>query len=595
MPRYHHTNQVVAVRYPSDENEKFPHFPQVDFDAAKIPEFPPLPDIHHRPRKKEISAFDSQPLPSRFDYKTTQRTTTTVSSTTTSATSTYDQGWGMKLGDTTVKPKFMETSRNIPTRGPVVKEGQILRDDLQDQPEWFKPGNLGSSAFNKDPMLPPLMPGYGAPDLYGQDLFTNNPRAKRKKNEKPENIIQVTTYKPQFVIPNHLFNDNQADHERQQTIPKTQTKKMNTDQGHFLKDKFHPLKPLNNQQMRPRPPGPPYGHLPPLPDSSRLPTQSEISYLQPSALKPKYTPKRSPPISLLASPTTNVPANNVIPEQRPVKLVTLPTKKPQPKASKGKVEQTRWGSFGNDDDIEANMGFMIPSMESSLRPQKPSFQRPSKYENERPLRDERPYRQERPQFQSSLLERPSQFENYHRPNEPLRPKQKPLRSQFEERLQPLLNDRRPLLDDQRSNQPLIREERRPQQHMRPLLEDIRPNQPLRPTNLLDSRPNQPLIREERRPQSNEQRPLKATKNGSFSISVYDKQGGTYNIKNHGNSENRNSRFPNFQSNFHDPFKKFPVSQRRGSDDLGLRKPLRKRPRPRRPLLVKRRLNRKDIN
>merc|ERR1712029_209018 len=163
---------------------------------------------------------------------------------------------------------------------------------------------------------------------------------------------------------------------------------------------------------------------------------------------------------------------------------------------------------------------------------------------------------------SSLLERPSQFENYHRPNEPLRPKQKPLRSQFEERLQPLLNDRRPLLDDQRSNQPLIRDERRPQQHMRPLLEDIRSNQPLlenrRPTNLLDSRPNQPLIRDE-------QRPLKATKNGSFSISVYDKQGGTYNIKNHG-SENRNSRFPNFQSNFHDPFKKFPVSQRRGSDD-----------------------------
>ena len=628
VPRYHLANQVVAVRYPSDENEKFPHFPQVDFDSSKLPEFPSLPEIQHRPRKKEISPFDSQPLPSRFDYKTKQRTTTTVSSTTTSATSTYNREWGMKLGDTTVQPKFMETSRVVPTRGPVVKEGQILRDDLQDQ-EWFKPGNLGSSAFNNDPLLPPLMPGYGAPDLYGQDLYlaNNNPRAKRKKNSKPENIVQVTTYKPQFVIPNHLFNDNQADHERRQpvaTIPKT--KKMNTDQGHFLKDKFHPLKPLdrpqnNQQQMRPRPPGPspPYGLLPLLPDSSRLPTQSEISYLQPSALKPKYTPKRSPPISLLASPTTNVPANNVIPEQRPVKLVTLPTKKPQvPKASKGKVStSTRWGSFGNDnEDIEANMGFMIPSMESSLRPQKPSFQRPQ-YSNERPLRDERPYRQEplntRPQIQSSLLERP-QFENdqfldSRVQNQPSRPKQKPLRSQFEERLQPLLNDRRPLLDNQRPNQPLVREERRPQQHLRPLLEDIRPNQPLRPlledrrpTNLLDERrPNQPLIREERRPQNNQQRPLKADKNGSFSISVYDKQGGSYNIK-HG-SENRNQRFPNFQSNFHDPFKKFPVSQRR---DEGLDegphyqqvrhvKPLRKRPRPRRPLLVKRRLNRKDIN
>ena len=64
--------------------------------------------------------------------------------------------------------------------------------------------------------------GYGAPDLYGQDLTSMPNRLKRKN--KPQNnptvrptqpvknlvkpMYEVTTYKPQFVIPNfdHLHN-----------------------------------------------------------------------------------------------------------------------------------------------------------------------------------------------------------------------------------------------------------------------------------------------------------------------------------------------------------------------------------------------------
>ena len=65
--------------------------------------------------------------------------------------------------------------------------------------------------------------GYGAPDLYGQDLTSMVNRSKRKNIKKnnptatptPEkNLVkpryEVTTYKPQFVIPanfDHLHNN----------------------------------------------------------------------------------------------------------------------------------------------------------------------------------------------------------------------------------------------------------------------------------------------------------------------------------------------------------------------------------------------------
>ena len=69
--------------------------------------------------------------------------------------------------------------------------------------------------------------GYGAPDLYGQDLTSMVNRSKRKNIKKnnptatptPEkNLVkpryEVTTYKPQFVIPanfDHLHNNGGKD------------------------------------------------------------------------------------------------------------------------------------------------------------------------------------------------------------------------------------------------------------------------------------------------------------------------------------------------------------------------------------------------
>ena len=93
--------------------------------------------------------------------------------------------------------------------------------------------------------------GYGAPDLYGQDLTSMTNRLKRKNNPTtlaPEkNLVktqqqhfQVTTYKPQFVIPTF-------DHENlRPALQNTKHKQniQNQNQGHVEvnpKDNFHPL------------------------------------------------------------------------------------------------------------------------------------------------------------------------------------------------------------------------------------------------------------------------------------------------------------------------------------------------------------------
>merc|ERR1712223_206067 len=70
VPRYHLSNQVVAVRYPSDESSKFPHFPavkdQLDFELGKSGNEKSHKKINIRPvRQKPANTYreDSQSQP----------------------------------------------------------------------------------------------------------------------------------------------------------------------------------------------------------------------------------------------------------------------------------------------------------------------------------------------------------------------------------------------------------------------------------------------------------------------------------------------------------------------------------------------------
>ena len=175
--------------------------------------------------------------------------------------------------------------------------------------------------------------GYGAPDLYGQDLTSMTNRLKRKNNptttigpeknlvkqKQQQQHFQVTTYKPQFVIPTF-------DHKNLQPALLQNTKHkqniQNQNQGHVeinSKDNFHPLKPMNvgklpphslttknlvKSQQQSKTPVElllPYGQSgggrgteSTFVDPSRLPTQSEISFLQPINREPNQVnhPKR---------------------------------------------------------------------------------------------------------------------------------------------------------------------------------------------------------------------------------------------------------------------------------------------------------------
>jgi hypothetical protein len=261
VPRYHaeqlEPNQVVSVRYPSDESSKFPHFPavkeQLSLDLGKLSHENNNnnQNVNTRPvRQKPANTFrDSQSQPSYDNYFTTRPTVATTTTTVPTVRATKSRGgnndyqWGMKMEGqnpfghngvhdvTTVKPKYLNPGlKPAPTRGPVVSQGKIISEEVSETsnnnikdsnlPEWFLPNTL--KEFN-DPLLPPLMPGYGAPDLYGQDLTSMVNRSKRKNIKKnnptatptPEkNLVkpryEVTTYKPQFVIPanfDHLHNN----------------------------------------------------------------------------------------------------------------------------------------------------------------------------------------------------------------------------------------------------------------------------------------------------------------------------------------------------------------------------------------------------
>ena len=85
VPRYHHTNQVVAVRYPSDEDSKFPHFPvieeQLSLDLGKVNNNNKKVNI--RPVRQRPASFrDSQSQPSFDNFYTTRPTTTTTTTST---------------------------------------------------------------------------------------------------------------------------------------------------------------------------------------------------------------------------------------------------------------------------------------------------------------------------------------------------------------------------------------------------------------------------------------------------------------------------------------------------------------------------------
>jgi hypothetical protein len=190
---------------------------------------------------------------------------------------------------------------------------------------------LGGKEFN-DPLLPPLMPGYGAPDLYGKNLAS---RPKRKRPQ-PQLQYEVTTYRPRF---NPLINNagNKKIIPPQHPYAYNNHNDQQPQQGQVAggKDdfKFHSLpikKSLTFLQAAGRnTPGfneLPYGPTVP----SRLPTQSEISYLEPIA-RPRPSnsnnnnkqvkfpmdnpvqqhPKRSPAIvedrGMLSSPSTPRP------------------------------------------------------------------------------------------------------------------------------------------------------------------------------------------------------------------------------------------------------------------------------------------------
>ena len=125
--------------------------------------------------------------------------------------------------------------------GKVIKEEDI-KDDHHNQPEWFQPNLAG---FN-DPLLPPLMPGYGAPDLYGQDIASL--RNKRKPIQVTNNNVEVTTYKPHFDNDNVVNNHEKSAPTGFGGIPSLQP------QGHLSDKNFH--RELFQQQQQP------YGILP---------------------------------------------------------------------------------------------------------------------------------------------------------------------------------------------------------------------------------------------------------------------------------------------------------------------------------------------
>ena len=83
---------MVAVRYPSDESSKFPHFPavkdQLDFELGKASDGKSHKKVNIRPvRQKPANTYreDSQSQPSYEIYDYTTSPTTATTSTTTSS------------------------------------------------------------------------------------------------------------------------------------------------------------------------------------------------------------------------------------------------------------------------------------------------------------------------------------------------------------------------------------------------------------------------------------------------------------------------------------------------------------------------------
>ena len=213
----------------------------------------------------------------------------------TASEESLDYGWGQKveggdggrgtLGSTTLRPKFLEPVKtSVPTRGPVVSETGVLINN-EDGSDQFGPSSEWFKGLKNDPLLPPLMPGYGAPDLYGQDLSPVRPKRKPIK-VVDEGVVEVTTYKP------HFDNDVLSvvnSHEKQKKhgfgiLPHQQQQQ----QGHLQHEqKFH------HELFQPYGGSPSANNngSPLLLENSRLPNEREISYLLPSS---NQNPKRSP-------------------------------------------------------------------------------------------------------------------------------------------------------------------------------------------------------------------------------------------------------------------------------------------------------------